>query len=736
MVVLDMKKRFLTLAGITLFAGLSLATLSNIKPQTVSETKADFTPVSVSEYYKNINSSMKGDTLKVALYNIIKGHDNFGYGTAELAMRQTDRNWDLSPDPNDQNPYMVLFYADYNESNPQLWNTSQGSYGSTTNYVWNKEHIWAKDNGIGQSKSGTAYGDLHHLRASDWKLNNERSNYALTVVTGGSQSPNAFGNSNTGCYVNKSANLFEPSDRYKGDCARALFYMATRYYSADGCPTALNLSTATTSGNGTWGYLDTLLAWHELDPVDNFEIRRNQIIYEDYQHNRNPYIDHPEYARAVFKNEPIVEPKKLTNLTLNGTPTKTSYKEGASFNPNGLTVTAYYDDNSNADVTSSVTWEKVTSSSVTGTYTYGGDSLQVTVNGLTVEHINGLTYTGTPIKTTYNAGDNFDPTGLTVRATYSGGSSEVVTSEVTWSPSPLTYGTGAVVGTLGDYSIKVPGIKVNNIVSQNYTIKFKDASSDASAETSNNNIKDLIESGKDNVSTISNSSKVYAGKTGLKLGSGSAIGKFTINLAADAKVAAQKIKVGIKKYGTDTGTVGIETDKDSKQSVSPEADLNEKEVTLSGQVISTITISTSTKRAYLSYITVVSSGNNETDPIQVWIDSYMHMDDPAYSGQGTGLCISQKTYIYAKNALMLLESTFIKSFEDNEGNKYTNALNRYLAWANAAGDNAPFEDNGFNGSMFIENVYNFNETYIIVIVVASISLMSLATLLLLRKKRK
>lgn len=222
----------------------------------------------------------------------------------------------------------------------------------------------------------------------------------------------------------------------------------------------------------------------------------------------------------------------------------------------------------------------------------------------------------------------------------------------------------------------------------------------------------------------------------MKLGSSSVIGKFTINLADSAKVAASKIKVGVKKYNTsDDPTLYIETNVDSKQSVSAEADLSEKEVTLSGQSISTITIS-SKKRVYLSYITVVSQGSSDVDPIQTWIDGYMHMDDPNYSGQGTGLCISQNTYVNAKKALLSLESQYVESFENNEGNKYTNALSRYLAWAKANLDEYPFETNYAFVSIHIENVYNSNQTYIIVIVVASIILMSGATLLLLRKKRK
>ncbi|MDD3099645.1 MAG: endonuclease, partial [Bacilli bacterium] len=50
----------------------------------------------------------------------------------------------------------------------------------------------------------------------------------------------------------------------------------------------------------TLGHLSTLLQWHELDPVDEFEMNRNNLIYDNYQHNRNPFIDHPEWAHSIF----------------------------------------------------------------------------------------------------------------------------------------------------------------------------------------------------------------------------------------------------------------------------------------------------------------------------------------------------------------------------------------------------------------------------------------------------
>ena len=357
-----------------------------------------FKEAKAEDYYSSITYSMKGDELKEALYNIIKGHTKYSYNSLEIAMRTTDRNWTLSPNPDDENPYMVLLYADYNESNPQKWNLSQGSYGVSSGYVWNKEHIWAKSNGF-NTKGANAYSDLHHLRASDWKLNNTRSNDPF--ANGGSYADDAFGNTST-CKNGKGT--FEPSDQYKGDVARALFYMATRYYNGDGSNgTKLTLTTGTDSSGGKWGYLDTLLEWNEIDPPDEFETHRNDLVF-DVQKNRNPYIDHPEYARAVFKNEPITEPKQLSSLTLTGTLAKSSYKEGEFFDPTGLTVTATYDDGSSDDVTSRISWSPIAISSNTTKVVGAYKNKTFIVNGITTITLSNITMTGSPTKISYSSG--------------------------------------------------------------------------------------------------------------------------------------------------------------------------------------------------------------------------------------------------------------------------------------------------------------------------------------------
>ncbi|MBQ0009393.1 MAG: endonuclease [Firmicutes bacterium] len=256
------------------------------------------TETDTSAYYSTISSSLKGDNLKVELYKIIKGHTKYSYDNLEIAMRITDRDWTKSPNVNDQNPKMHLLYLVDNENKPKLWNTYHGNGGITdgNKAVWNKEHIWAKANGF-PSKGLEAYCDLHHLRASDKLNNGSRSNYPFATASTGSYVKDFDGN-NSGKLIKST--LYEPQDCDKGDVARALFYMATRYYSGDGSASSLSLTDGKDSSGGKWGYVSTLLQWNEQDPPDAFEKHRNDLIYEQFQHNRNPFVDHPEYAKRIW----------------------------------------------------------------------------------------------------------------------------------------------------------------------------------------------------------------------------------------------------------------------------------------------------------------------------------------------------------------------------------------------------------------------------------------------------
>lgn len=158
---------------------------------------------------------------------------------------------------------------------------------------FNKEHIWAQSHGI-DGKS-PAYSDLHHLRACDITMNTTRGNLDFDDCRGA-----AGAKEKNGCWYTERA--WEPPDAAKGDVARAMLYMDVRY--EDGTTPVGDLRLVEATGTGTesniMGRLSTLLEWNELDPPDDFERRRNELIYSKYQGNRNPFVDHPEWVRAVF----------------------------------------------------------------------------------------------------------------------------------------------------------------------------------------------------------------------------------------------------------------------------------------------------------------------------------------------------------------------------------------------------------------------------------------------------
>ena len=76
--------------------------------------------------------------------------------------------------------------------------------------------------------------------------------------------------------------------------------MAVRYEGEDG-ELDLELNNLTSNTTAPYmGKLSTLLLWNSEDPVDDFERNRNDVIYTKYQHNRNPFIDHSEWANLIF----------------------------------------------------------------------------------------------------------------------------------------------------------------------------------------------------------------------------------------------------------------------------------------------------------------------------------------------------------------------------------------------------------------------------------------------------
>ena len=240
-----------------------------------------------ANYYNSANG-LTGDQLKVALHNIIKNHTSISYAQIWNAFWSTDNKgngivWDMYSDrPNGNPPY--TFYLGQDQC---------GTYSGEGD-CYNREHSWPQSWFNDQTTPRT---DLHHIFATDGYVNNRRSNYPFGEVqsaTWTSRNGSKLGSSKTPGY---SGTVFEPIDAYKGDFARAIMYMSVRYYGEDSGWG--NSDMTTKSVIKPWA-VNMLLRWNELDPVSQKEIDRNNAIYNDYQHNRNPFVDHPEYARMIW----------------------------------------------------------------------------------------------------------------------------------------------------------------------------------------------------------------------------------------------------------------------------------------------------------------------------------------------------------------------------------------------------------------------------------------------------
>ena len=241
-----------------------------------------------------------GETLQIALYDIIKGHTVVSYTPGVWnAFYTTDvkadgKVWDMYSDiPGGTPPYEYTL------------GTSQCGNASTEGDCYSREHSFPKSWFNDVSPMNV---DLFHIYPVDQYVNLMHSNNpygAVTSPTWTSLNGSKKGPCTTPGYT---GTVFEPRNEYKGDFARTYFYMATRYENVIATWPAYDAQGATVM-NGTsypayktW-YVDMLIAWHTADPVSDKETARNNAVYA-IQHNRNPFIDHPEYVAAVWS--PVV----------------------------------------------------------------------------------------------------------------------------------------------------------------------------------------------------------------------------------------------------------------------------------------------------------------------------------------------------------------------------------------------------------------------------------------------
>ena len=217
--------------------------------------------------YENL-SKLSSSSLKSTLNQLMKtGHTPSNYDDCHYKADRTDCE--------NENGRVSLIYTSYSATMSQ-WNG------------WNREHVWPKSLAGDTTSGGGA--DLHHIRPSDATVNSTRSNTKYGNANGGKA---VYGsNPASGVLGGYDGTYFEPLDNVKGDVARICLYVMVRWGS----------EWKATSITQVFQSVDVLLEWCEMDPVDTWEMGRNEVV-QDIQGNRNVFIDYPELAWLIYDRE-------------------------------------------------------------------------------------------------------------------------------------------------------------------------------------------------------------------------------------------------------------------------------------------------------------------------------------------------------------------------------------------------------------------------------------------------
>ena len=253
-------------------------------------------------YYASADG-LAGYALKTELHNIIDGHSSQGYSALWTFYDANSRDVYFENDGSildiySENPTGTDPYS-YTSTSDQCGNYSgEGS-------CYNREHSFPRSWFGGSVEPMNS--DVHHIFATDGYVNGRRSSYPYGDVgsaTYTSQNGSKLGSAASG--LGYSGTVFEPIDEFKGDLARAYFYMATRYedvianWESNSTYSSAVLNGSSNQVFDTW-FLTMLLSWHANDPVSQKEINRNEAAYS-HQGNRNPFVDHPELVNTIWGN--------------------------------------------------------------------------------------------------------------------------------------------------------------------------------------------------------------------------------------------------------------------------------------------------------------------------------------------------------------------------------------------------------------------------------------------------
>ena len=248
-------------------------------------------PTLTMPYYAPL-TSLYGTTLRAALHDIIDD----GIALIGSYSATTTKLMAVDEDPDNTNNVIEHY------SRVSMPKANYSGYGQSA-YDWDKEHVWAKSRGDFENLKAGA--DIINLRPAFGSTNSSRGNRDYNDLNGNASPRNVTLDGNiilTG-YINGDGS-FAPTQQAKGDIARILMYMVVMY-NGDTASQSLDLQlndfivTDTSYKGPHHGKISVLMQWHILDPVDQSEIRRNNLVF-GIQGNRNPFVDYPHFAELIW----------------------------------------------------------------------------------------------------------------------------------------------------------------------------------------------------------------------------------------------------------------------------------------------------------------------------------------------------------------------------------------------------------------------------------------------------
>lgn len=470
-------KNFTTSLTIALAIILVLGTLFGFAQYQIKSLDLSAQVVQAADYYAPLDTSSNGATFRSKLDQLIT--ETHKKKTSYDGLRDVFKTSDADPNKSGN---IIWFYSGTSVA-------FNGTFGST-----NREHVWPKDGGKAFSATSDAGSDAHHLRPTEQNLNSTRGSRQFgevpTIASNIVKQAGSTSYENL-CYV--ADNVFYPGEGYRGATARILMYVETRW----GDEFHLNF----VLGQGkskTIGDIETLMKWHYQEPPTAEEIRRNEAVFK-IQGNRNPFIDHPEFATKIYCYDGKNYNSRLqavaakydtyttggaditsislspanTVLSIGGETTLTATIAPANAKRD-LTWTSSNPSVATVDSTGKVTALANGTTTITCASTKDGtikSSATITVKSVTEIEVNG-----TPAKTVYSEGETFNPAGLKISATYSDNTKGYLdNSACQWldgvtRKTTLSVGTTNVICKIGDLETIVTGITVKEATGGSLTI--------------------------------------------------------------------------------------------------------------------------------------------------------------------------------------------------------------------------------------------------------------------------